>query len=266
MRFEAELAEAAFMWDYETRMPDPARERLGVAGARIGGGVALAMVNDLTSYWSKALGFGVAEPFTPAVLDEVLGFYREHGVRQAVLQVVPELLPDGFAELAATRGLERGNPWIKLGGDPAAVTAGHSGLKIAPVGEQQAEQWANVVLETFGMPAGDLTTMLASTVGREGWRPFAAWDGDRVVAGANLYINGETAALNAAATLPTHRGQGAQSGLIAARAAAAVEAGCRRIVAETWKPAADGHNPSLENLRRAGLEPLYERDNWVWKA
>jgi hypothetical protein len=116
------------------------------------------------------------------------------------------------------------------------------------------------------MPVGDLTAMLASTVGRPEWRPFAAWDGDRLVAGANLYVDGPAAALNAAATLPTHRARGAQSALIAARAAAAVEAGCRHLYAETWKPAPDGHNPSLANMERAGLTPLYVRDNWVWRA
>ncbi|MEV4346302.1 GNAT family N-acetyltransferase [Actinoplanes sp. NPDC049596] len=253
---QAELTEAAFMHDYETRMPEAARARLGVAAARIGGGVALAMPNDPTSYWSKALGFGVTEPFTLAVLDEVLDFYRGHGVRQATLQLVPSVLPDGFAG----RGLEKGSTWIKLGGDPAAVVAGPTDLRVAPVEEKHAEAWADVVLETFGMPSGDLTAMLASTAGRPEWRPFAAWAGDEIVAGANLYLYGDGAGLNAAGTRPSHRGRGAQSALIGARARAAAEAGCRRLFAETWQ--GEG-NQSLSNMLRSGLAPLYERENWT---
>ncbi|MCO8273957.1 hypothetical protein M1L60_25490 [Actinoplanes sp. TRM 88003] len=80
------------------------------------------------------------------------------------------------------------------------------------------------------------------------------------------YLDGADAGLNAAATLPSHRGRGAQSALIAARAAAAAEAGCRHVHAETWKPADGAPNPALANLLRAGLTPLYERDNWVWRA
>ncbi|SNY47717.1 GNAT family N-acetyltransferase [Paractinoplanes atraurantiacus] len=253
---QAELTEAELMHDYETRMPAPARERLGVAAARIGGGVALAMPNDPVSYWSKALGFGVTEPFTLAVLDEVLDFYRTHGVRQAVIQLVPSVLPDGFAG----RGLERTSTWVKLGGDPAQVAAAPSDLRIAAVTPETAGAWADAVLDTFGMPTGDLTAMLASTAGRAHWRPFAAWDGDEVVAGANVYLNGDAADLNAAATKPSHRGRGAQSALIAARARAAAGAGCRRLFAETWK--GEG-NQSLSNMVRSGLAPLYERENWT---
>ncbi|GIF23660.1 GNAT superfamily N-acetyltransferase [Actinoplanes tereljensis] len=250
--------EADFMYDYETRMPEAARDRLGVRSARIGRGVALAMVHDPSTYWSKALGFGF--DLAPEVLDEVLEFYRESGAERAVIQLTPP-----FAELARDRGLEHAGTWVKLAGDPAKVAAPATELRIGPVPAGRAREWADLVLGTFGMPAGDLTEMLAGTVGRPGWHPFAAFDGERIVAGANLYVNGSEAALNAAATRPDDRGRGAQSALIAARAAAAAEAGCRQIFAETWKPADGAHNGSLANMLRAGLAPIYERDNWIWR-
>ncbi|WP_052721162.1 GNAT family N-acetyltransferase [Actinoplanes rectilineatus] len=249
---DAERAEAEFMHDYLVGMPEPERTRLGVTAARIGGGVALAMAADPTNYWSKALGFD------PGALDEVISFYRTSGVRQAVIQLT------GLE--SAPPELERGGTWIKLGADPRRVTAAPTSLRVGPVPDGEAVAWANVILDTFGMPRGDLTTMLASTVGRPGWQPFAAWDGDRIVAGANLFHQDGRAALNAAATLPEYRGRGAQSALIAARAAAAAEAGCHRVYAETGKPEPGGHNPSLANMVRAGLEPLYERDNWIWRS
>ncbi|WP_436534705.1 GNAT family N-acetyltransferase [Actinoplanes sp. HUAS TT8] len=261
----AEMTEAALMYDTVTGTPEPARARLGAVAARIGGGVALAMPGSGSPYWNKALGFGLAEPFTLAVLDEVLDFYRTHQVSQAVLQVVTDVLPDGFAQAATERGLDRGSPWIKLGGDPAAVGAARTDLRVGPVPAEQAAEWADMLLGTFGMPTGDLTAMMAETVGRAGWQPFGAWDGDRVVAGGNLFVTGGNANLYAAATSPSHRGRGAQSALIAARAAAAARAGARRLYAETGKPAAGDHNASLSNLVRAGLAPLYERDNWTWR-
>jgi hypothetical protein len=93
------------------------------------------MADDPSSYWSKALGFG--PHLTPDVLDRVIGFYRESGVRRAVIQLLPR-----FAELAAARGLERGTTWIKLGGDPAQVAAVRTGLRIGPVPADRAREWA----------------------------------------------------------------------------------------------------------------------------
>jgi hypothetical protein len=44
----AETAEAEFMYQYETMASSPTQAALGVAAARIGGGVALSMRNDVT--------------------------------------------------------------------------------------------------------------------------------------------------------------------------------------------------------------------------
>ncbi|WP_433309005.1 GNAT family N-acetyltransferase [Micromonospora sp. CA-269861] len=263
----AEAAESEFMYSYESQAPGSTYTDLGIATTRIGGGVALAMRNDPSGgYWSKALGFGTTEPFTVQTLDRVLDFYREQGVGQAVLQLVSSVLPGGFDEIAAARGLEPGSTWIKLAARPEDVAAAQTHLRVGPVPAVEAQRWADVLLTGFGMPAGGLTDMLAATVGRPAWRPYAAWDDGNLVAGGNLFLHGEAGALNAAATASGHRGLGAQSALIAARARAAAEAGCRWLFAETGKPAPGQQNPSLNNLCRAGLVPLYERRNWVWRA
>ncbi|MFI6270035.1 GNAT family N-acetyltransferase [Micromonospora zamorensis] len=111
-----------------------------------------------------------------------------------------------------------------------------------------------------------IATTLTATVGEPAWRPYAAWDDAELVAGGNLFLHDGAASLNAAATAPGHRGLGAQSALIAARARAAAEAGCQWLFAETGKPAPGTQNPSLNNMRRAGLVPLYERRNWVRRS
>ena len=79
-------------------------------------------------------------------------------------------------------------------------------------------------------------------------------------------VDGDAAGLFGAATLATHRGRGAQSGLLAARLRAAAEAGVRWVSAETGAEAPGSHNPSLHNIRRAGLVDVYERPNWLWRA
>ena len=74
------------------------------------------------------------------------------------------------------------------------------------------------------------------------------------------------ARLTGAATLPSHRGRGAQSAFLARRIADATAAGCTVLSAETGKPAEGVRNPSLENLTRVGFEVLYDRVNWVWTS
>ena len=88
-----ELAEAEAVWGYENAAPLSAVELLGLASKRLGGGVVLAARNDVTNYWSKALGFGFESPVSADLVAEITGFYREQGVPFATLQFAPSVLP-----------------------------------------------------------------------------------------------------------------------------------------------------------------------------
>jgi hypothetical protein len=107
--------------------------------------------------------------------------------------------------------------------------------------------------------------MLAASVGDPDFRRLAVWGGDEMIAAANLFVHGKIGSLNSAATLPGLRNRGAQSGLLAARADEAISAGCRWLVAEAITQAEGDGNPSLDNMRRCGLRPLYNRQNWIWR-
>jgi GNAT superfamily N-acetyltransferase len=260
-----ESIEAGFMEAYEAGTPASAAAELGITTRRIGGGVVLAMRHDPTGYWSKALGFGVTEPVTEKVIGAVVEHYREHGNDRAVIQVAPSLLPADWDEITREYGLRRGTSWVKLGARAAEVGAAPTDLRVGPVAPEQARAWAELILESFGMPLGPLTEMLIPAVGSPEFHPFAAWEGDRLVGAANLFVRDGVASLNTGATHPDFRGRGAQSALIAARAARARELGCEWVFSETGLPAEEGENPSLNNLLRAGLRDLYHRDNWIWE-
>lgn len=261
----AEGTEAEFMYRYESCADAGTTAALGIAAERIGGGVALSMRHDVTGYWNKALGFGFAEPVTADLIERVVGHYRNVKSPGATIQIAPQVQPTDWNEICARHELRRGTPWIKLacGVDDLRLGAGTT-LRIGPVGPGSVQEWATVTLRGFGMPADGLADMFVASASHPGFRPFAAWDEDQIVATANLFIHGEVGSLNSAATLPTHRNRGAQSALIATRAEAALEAGCRWVVAETAKPGPGETNPSMSNLLRCGLQPMYERQNWTW--
>jgi GNAT acetyltransferase-like protein len=263
---DVETIEAEFMYQYLSGTPEQARRTLGIATTRIGGGVAVSMRNDPTGYWSKALGLGVTEPVTERLLERVLDFYRAEDNDFAVLQIRPDALPAGWPAVRQRLGLREGSRMTKLSGPAAAVPPARTDLRVGPVPPESLGEWATVVLTTFGMTADGLRDMLMASAGPRRFRPFAAWDGDRIVAGANLFIRGDVASLNSGATAPSHRSRGAQAALVHARAQAAVAAGCRWVVAETGTPGPGESNQSLNNMHRAGLRTRYVRQNWIWEA
>ncbi|TDC29244.1 GNAT family N-acetyltransferase [Micromonospora sp. 15K316] len=263
----AEAAEADFMYAYESGTPAAARERLGIATDRIGGGVVLSMRDDPVSYWSKALGFGFAEPVTRELVDRIVAFYRAQGTPGATIQIAPSVLPSDWDEIRRAHGIEPATSWVKLAAPIAQVTPGAgTRLRVGPIGESDAAQWADVLLRGFGMPTEGLAEMVAASVEHPQFHPYGVWDGTDLVGGANLFVRGPVGALNSGSTLPSHRNLGVQSALIAARAEAARAAGCRWLIAETGQPAEGTKNQSLANLERAGLRVRYVRQNWRWLA
>jgi hypothetical protein len=261
----AEIAEAEATFELAASAPARAADALGIACCRIGGGVAVMMRNDPTHYWSKALGLGFREPVTAALIRHLCAFYREHGVPDFVLQLAHSVLPAGWDGICAANLLCEGNRWLKLVHRltdiaPAPATA----PAVTLVTPDEAGQWAGVLIRGFGMPGGPLVDMLAATVGRPGFRAYAAWEGDEMTGAANMYYYQDVAQFTGAATLPGRRRRGAQAALLAARLRDARAAGCREAFAET-RQELGRRNPSLHNMRRAGFDVLYERVNWLWR-
>ncbi|BBY46685.1 hypothetical protein MARA_01150 (plasmid) [Mycolicibacterium arabiense] len=261
---QLEGVEAEVMYRYEALASPTTQSHMGIATARIGGGVALSVRNDVTGYWSKALGFGFTEPVTGDLIQDLVDFYRTERSQGSIIQIAPSVLPDDWPEIAEHHGLRVVSEWVKLAGPIADMAPGRTDLRVAPVERKNVRDWAATTLRGFDMPTTGLVDMLSASVVDPNIRPFAAWDGDEMVAVANLFTWGEMAAFSASATRPSHRRRGAQSALIAAAAAEASRSGCQWMVAETGQPGAGEVNPSLNNLMRSGLEACYTRQNWKW--
>jgi hypothetical protein len=88
-----------------------------------------------------------------------------------------------------------------------------------------------------------------------------AWDGDTPIATGAVFVSGRAAWLGIGATLATHRRQGAQSAMLAARVGIAAQAGCRTITTETGIPQPGEAGPSYVNIQRAGFRIAYRRPN-----
>jgi ribosomal protein S18 acetylase RimI-like enzyme len=261
-----ETAEAEAVWAYENSAPPAVAESLGLASRRIAGGVVLALPGDVTNYWSKALGFGFESPVTLELVEEIIDFYRTHGIRLATLQFAPSVLPADWEAIREKTGLTAGGTWLKLARLAGLVESADTDLRVGTVEPDQAVEWATTLTRGFGMPGDKVVPMVTGVVGRPGFTAYAAWDGDTMVGAAALAIHDQVASFAGAAVLPEYRGRGAQSALLAARARQAAADGAKWLSAETGKPNDGEQNSSLNNMLRTGFEIRYARQNWIWRA
>lgn len=267
----AEQTEIRAYVDFATGASERVRQALGIGSMHVGSVRALAIREDPSNFFNRAGGFGTQEPVVADDLARVGDFFHEQGLLQGTFMIAPSLMPPDWAGTIAKLDLTQGRRYTKLGcgientlSTSGGVEALDPGLRVGPVESQHAHEWATVMMTTFGFTGPDMIDMAASCVGRPNWQQYAVWDGDRIVAVGSLFVNGECADMFGAATLPEARGRGAQSALLAARARAAQDAGCRWLVAETGAEAPGEHNSSLHNMLRAGFEPLYDRVSWLW--
>jgi GNAT superfamily N-acetyltransferase len=265
----AELGEAEYMYRFFAQADDATRSALGMAQARIGGGEVTVMAHDPTGgFWNRTIGLGVTEPFTASVLEEVCDFVRGHGGPLTLFQLSPHADPAGGEDLLRNAGATPGSTWVKFAGDTRERPDVPTDLRIDLLAPEHGEAYAHVMCVGFGMPLDSpLPAWFAKAPAWRdaGFTTYGAWDGDELVAAATLLTFDGVGSLCGAATLPSHRGRGAQGALMVRRIRDAAAAGCTIVVTETGAETPEEPNPSLHNMRRMGLTELYERRNWVWR-
>ncbi|MEV8371163.1 GNAT family N-acetyltransferase [Kribbella sp. NPDC056861] len=245
-------------------------ERLGITSRRFGRGIAISLRNDPSRFWSKAVGFGFDRPVTSELIGEVVDFYREAGTASASFHLPPAVLPADWEEIRATYGLELTGTLVRLVRDDTPIEPVETTLRVGqldPSDTAGVRAWAELQILAFAMPDPDglLAEMLVAFCHLRHFQPYAAWDGDRLVATGGLFVDGAMGKCVNASTLPEYRGRGAQSALIAVRVQNALAAGCKWVSTGADKPALGKRNPSLDNMQRAGFKALYERPGWTWK-
>ena len=260
---KAELAEAATLANMVQIAGPELRGTLGLDARSIGGGVVarMAAAPDVPSL-TRALGLGLVEPLTEATLEAALNYLRDAGGSALLVQLSPHAETPEVLAMLADRGLERGRTWAKMMRPAGPTQDVSTALRVDKVGPERADEFARVIITGFEMP--DVMIPFArAQLEAPGWAAYAAFDGDELVAAGSMFVHDDVAQLAGAATLPSHRGRGAQLALMAARITEAQQLGAAWVTAETGSETPDDPNPSLHNMRRAGMEELYARQNWV---
>ena len=258
VRQRAEVAGYRSFW--AAAPPDlAARWRIGALDLR--GGVCLA-VGALpgSQMLNHAVGIGLDAPATDGDLDAMGRFYA--GLRTPHTIAVADEAAGLRARLEA-RGFAEDRPWVTFHRAAGPIDAPPTTLRVAEADPRTAGAFGDVVAAGFDMPP-EFSGWLARLVGRPGWTCLIARDGDVAVGAAALYREGDAAWFTLGATLPGHRGRGAQGALFAERARRATAMGVAHLVTETGAPLpGEGPGPSHRNMLRAGFREVAVRPNLV---
>lgn len=250
-----ELAEARAWSELYDTAPD-IRSRLRIDCRRIGTATAvMAGAVDILAL-NRVTAMGLDGPVGEDVIDTVIAAYAAAGVPRFFVQVPPDAHP-GLTATLERRGFTRYNEWVKLSRGVRPHAGSRCDLRVEAIDGRRAGEFADVFVSGFEWPRR-LAPWLAALVGRPGWRHYLATDNGRGVATAAMRVDGDTAWIDFASTLPSRRGQGAQSALLERRVRDAAEAGVRTLVVE----AGDG-SASMRNLLRAGFRVEYRRANYL---
>jgi GNAT superfamily N-acetyltransferase len=157
------------------------------------------------------------------------------------------------------RGYSRDYAWQKFERDTAPLPAR---TELAIGAPREPGDFGRAFAVGYGLPPA-VGAWADRIVGRERWACFVAYDGNEPVASGALFGAADCGWLGFAATVASHRGRGAQSGILAARIDRARELGLERLITETGVPRERGPGSSFRNLVRAGFRATYMRPNYA---
>ena len=198
----------------------------------------------------------------------VLERFAARGVERFFAHVASEAATPSVLAALGARGVERYHRgWFKLvrhgaAPEPPLPLLVATDLRVREATLADSGAFADLIVRCHGaLP--EAAPLLAALVTRPRWHVYVACDGERPVATGALTVLGDVGYLGYGATDPAYRRRGAQSALLAKRMRVALALGCRWIFSDTGEAVAGQPNPSFDNMRRLGLEPIARRDNYA---
>ncbi len=236
------------------------RPEMGASTEEVDGAVCCVLKAVPMTIFNRVLKLGLDSPATEASLDLVCAAFEPHGL-PFVIQLSPLARPDALKGWLEERGFVISTNWVKFYRDVAPPAEIQTDLRIVVADPGDRETYGRVMALGFGAP-DIIRPWFEAAIGRAGWTHYLAFDGDTAVAGAQMFVHGDSAELFGAATLESHRGRGAQGALMVRRIKDAADLGCRWVVTETAEEAGGEKNPSLHNMVRTGFQTAYVRPNY----
>jgi GNAT superfamily N-acetyltransferase len=226
-----------------------------VAGATIF--VARGLQDGLM--FNRVIGLGLGAPATAEVLDAIDDEYRRAGVQTYAIEAAPSANSGGLGPLLRERGLMPFKVTAMLVRDTAAPIDAATGLHVRRVDPAEAQAFGRMAGTVFSLDEPYMS-LLAASVGRDGWQHWAAFDGRTLVASAITAFTGDGRAwVGWVGTMPDYRGRGAQSALAVHQVRAAAALDVTRVSLEAAPGSRKKPSQTLANYLKLGWVQAYER-------
>ncbi len=208
---------------------------------------------------NRIVGLGIDDPANESLLDAALDAIGDDV--DSYVSISPGARPEALPAWLRERGLEPGWSWMafRRGADDPPKPS--TSLRLVRVGKAEAEAFGRVIAAGYGLP--DAVAPWAAGAHAAGWDCWLVLEDDEPAAAAGVFVSEGVGYLGLAATLPGHRGKGAQSTLLARRIEHARAAGCDVVVTETGERRDDRPSNSYRNILRAGFEEAAVISNWL---
>jgi hypothetical protein len=262
----AESVELAMNEAYWALLPADLAAKRKLVCFRVAGAFMTVAPGSVALQRNRVLGLGLEKPATAETLDHIVDLFRASRVKRFALHQAPFAQSEEITDGLRRRDFRLHHHYSKLVRDTSAPPAVNTGLAVGRVGKPEAETFARVFIEgeLFAWPKDPMPWVRAA-VGAPGFSHYLAFDGDKPVATALLYVKGDCGWMGWAGTLTAYRRRGAHAALIAARIKRAAQLGVKWIVCETMAPAPGRPSGSYRNQLRLGFKEAYQRPIWVWE-
>lgn len=248
----------------EERVTLEAYRRLAPEVVEAGGAVVMRCPQAPDSpMLNRAVGLGVDRPATEDDVEAVLAALGTNTT--FYVAVAPSAEPPELGTWLEARGLEPGWGWMAFRRGAELLDMPPSGLRVEEVRTpEQTAAFARIVRIAYELP--EALEPVLERLPEAGWLWLLAYDGERAAGAAGLFAAKGVGYLGMSATLPEHRGKGAQSVLLAERIRHAAELGCDVLRSETGERHGDRPSSSYRNLLRAGFQEVTVTANWLGRS
>ena len=211
---------------------------------------------------NRVLGIGSLARPTFEQLVEIQRLYRSFGVSRFFLHVVPQIMDPDTEELLTATGYRRHRGWMKFTRGPGDAGPVNTDLTVRQIGPDEAAGFAAIAAPAFDMTPA-CQPALAALVNDPYWHLYMSFDGTRPAGTGAVYIRGNAAYTDWAATHPDFRRRGSQTAILNARIKDASNAGCMTIVTMTGEAIPGDPQHSYSNILKRGFSEAYLRENWI---
>lgn len=260
----SELAEMAAYQRLFDSVPSDLARRLGLRTVPVAGGLALMTSQPRAPLvFNRVIGLGWRAPVGAQLLAELDELYRAHGVRGFAIDLVAQPSSSGAGPVLRTAGYFRFAESCLLARQVDRTPVVESDLVVRPAEVDDAVAIAAVAGEVFRVPA-ELSPLLAEGVRQRTVAGWLACEGNRPVACAlTVPVAADLDWVGWVATLPSHRGRGAQSALSAVQLADSSRRRVEAVVLEVAAGTEVAPSASLRNYLRLGWSQVATRTTYI---